>query len=211
MTHFSLGKQRDFFDIRNAALATQIMNTHRMSTVYYLPGYGGQLGKGLGIALSERGYDVYGRETRGDFKELTFQQKLDAISDDIQTHFWREDARVIANSFGAYLFLHAQAQMPPFIGRLLLLSPIVGDFNTEDASVGFVPPRAEVLLALSQTKRFPRPSNVEIHVGTDDWQSNPINVHAFADPMSINVTLVHGRGHDLGKDYVGPLLDAWLT
>lgn len=179
--------------------------------VYYLPGFGGELGKGLGSAISDRGYDVFGRETRGDFKELTFQQKIDTISSDIQSHFWREDAQVIANSFGAYLFLHAQAQMSPFIGRLLLLSPIVGDFNTEEARVGFVPPRSEVLLQLAQSKQFPSPLNSEIHVGVDDWQSNPVNVQAFAEPLNIRVTLVHGRGHDLGQDYVGPLLDSWLT
>lgn len=100
--------------------------------------------------------------------------------------------------------------MPPYIGRLLLLSPIVGDFNTEGARVGFVPPRSEVLLQLSQSKQFPKPLNSEIHVGVDDWQSNPVNVRAFAEPLNINVTLVNGRGHDLGKDYVGPLLDSWL-
>lgn len=182
----------------------------RPKSVYYLPGYGGQLSKGLGGALSDRGYDVYGRETRGDFKELTFQHKLDTIAEDVQTHFWHEDARVIANSFGAYLFLHAQTQMPPFIGRILLLSPIIGDFNTEGVSVGFAPPRAEVLLELSKAQKYPRPLNAEIHVGTADWQSNPSNVQAFAVPLNISVTLVDGRGHDLGKDYVGPLLDAWL-
>jgi hypothetical protein len=37
-------------------------------TVYYLPGYGGQLGTGLGRALMDRGFDVAGRETRGDFR-----------------------------------------------------------------------------------------------------------------------------------------------
>jgi uncharacterized protein len=35
---------------------------------------------------------------------------------------------VVCNSFGAYLFLRAQAGMSPFPGHLLLLSPIVGNF-----------------------------------------------------------------------------------
>ena len=45
---------------------------------------------------------VTGRETRGAFLKLTFQQQLDAICTDLQDDFWSADARlrIAANMFG---------------------------------------------------------------------------------------------------------------
>ena len=179
--------------------------------VYYLPGFGGQLGTGLGQGLLSRGCEVTGRETRGTFKELTFRQQVDAIAEDLQQHFWQEDSYVIANSFGAYLFLHAQAQMQPYVGNLLLLSPIVGDFRNEQVKMGFVPPFPERLLELAKSGKFSKPNKCQIHVGTEDWQSVPENVVKFAELVGVDVTLVDGAGHVLGKNYVDDLLDQWLT
>ncbi len=180
-------------------------------TVYYLPGFGGQLGSGLGQGLLSRGFEVTGRETRGDFKQLPFKQQVETVADDIQQHFWDKDAFVVANSFGAYLFLHAQSVMAPYVGNLLLLSPIVGDFRNEQVNMGFVPPFPEKLLQLAEAGEFPKPLKCQIHVGTEDWQSVPANVAKFAALVGIEVKLVQGAGHMLGKDYVGALLDEWLT
>jgi len=179
-------------------------------TVYYLPGFGGKLETGLGEGLTSRGFSVVGRETRDEFKELPFQTKIDAVASDLLEHFWRDDALVVVNSFGGYMFLHAQAQLPPYPGKVLLLSPIVGDFQNEALRVGFVPPRAEVLLELAQTGRYPCPLQAQIHVGSEDWQSHPTNVTAFGNAVGIPVEVVPGGGHMLGKAYVGGVLDHWL-
>ena len=129
---------------------------------------------------------------------------------------WRQSAagvgaQVIANSFGAYLFLHAQTLLPPFIGRVLLLSPIVGEFSEEGASIGFIPPRSHRLLKLAQSGAYPTPMHCEIHVGAQDWQSNPDNVLKLAALLDLPVTVVQDAGHMLGKEYVGQLLDVWLV
>jgi len=178
--------------------------------VYYLPGWGGRLHTGLGEGLAERGFDIAGRETRDEFKDLTFQQRIDTIASDLQTHFWSPEARVVVNSFGSYLFLHAQAQIEAFPGKVLLLSPIVGDFLDERGGVGFVPPRPMFLMEYAQQGKFPLLKQAEIHVGSDDWQSHPSNVQAFGDATGIPVTVVPGGGHMLGKEYVGGVLDRWL-
>ena len=179
-------------------------------TIYYLPGYGGQLGTGLGLGLMGRGFDVTGRETRGDFRYLPFEEQVQAVMQDLQDHFWHEQAQVVCNSFGSYLFLHAQAQLPAFVGRVLLLSPIVGEFTNEQARTSFSPPRPARLKELAEADQFNAPASCEIHVGEDDWQSIPANVQAFGRLTGIPVTVVPGGGHDLGKEYVGPLLDRWL-
>ena len=118
---------------------------------------------------------------------------------------------LVAVSYGCYLFLHAQLCMPAFPGRVLLLSPVLGEAFSAAAGVGFVPPRADQLGQAVTRRDFPRLSQAEIHVGSEDWQSNPDVVRAFGGRASIPVTVIEGKGHMLGVDYVGPLLDRWLV
>ena len=115
------------------------------------------------------GWDVTGRETAREFRALRFQQQVDTVGQVLRARFWHADAQVVNNPFGAYPFLHAQAHMPAYPGRVLLLSPIVSAFEQAD-------------------KRM-----------------------LFGPPLGISVTVVPGRGHMLGRDVVGPLLDRWLT
>ena len=120
-----------------------------VSSIYYLPGHGGRLGTGLGEELLNRGFDVAGRETVGEFKDLSFDEQVALVAQDLTSLYWHEQSRVVANSFGAYLFLHAQAQIAPYIGRVLLLSPNIGEFSNDDTRMSFIPPRAGRLLELA--------------------------------------------------------------
>lgn len=179
--------------------------------IYYLPGQGGSLHKGLGEVLIQRGYDPIGRELQGAFRNLEFGEKVATISKDLLSLQPNNGLRVIANSFGAYLLLHALADMPPFSGRLLLLSPIVGAFTNEGVGIGFVPPRAKRLLEIAQTGGYPTPTNCEIHVGSEDWQCNPENVSAFGAATGIPVQIVPNNGHMLDREYVSKILDKFLA
>jgi hypothetical protein len=107
------------------------------SPIYYLPGRGGRLDAGLGTALIERNLLVSGRETVGEFAGLSFQEQIELVAQDIQAGFWHKESKILANSFGAYLFLHAQTLMPAYIGKVLLLSPIVGEFSNNETGTHF--------------------------------------------------------------------------
>ena len=180
-------------------------------TIYYLPGRGGALANGLGEGLHQRGCAVNGRETIGAFKGLSFQAQIDTVCTDLQRSFWNEDAHVVAVSYGAYLFLHAQAQMPPYPGSVLILSPIIGQFSSDEIQLGFIPPRAHKLGLLAAEGKFPTPAHCQIHVGSEDWQSNPIAVSEFGSRVGVDVHVVPESGHQLDVKYVGMLLDQWLT
>ena len=181
-----------------------------VSSIYYLPGHGGRLGTGLGEGLLNRGFDVAGRETVGEFKDLPFNEQVALVAQDLTSLYWHEQSRVVANSFGAYLFLHAQAQIAPYIGRVLLLSPIIGEFSNDDTRMSFIPPQAGRLLQLAARGSYPGPTQCEIHVGERDWQSNPTKVIELAGHLGLKVTVVPNAGHMLGKNYVAGLLDRWL-
>lgn len=182
-----------------------------VETVYYLPGWGGLLSTGLGQALLDRGYDVTGCETVGEFKSAGFTQQVEIVANDLKEYFWREDAHVICNSFGGYLFLHAQALIgEPYIGNVILLAPIVGEFADDDQlrPMNFIPPQAEKLLELASAGKFPVPLKCQIHVGSEDWQSCP-NAVAFGKLVGMKVHVLEGAGHGLPKAYVSELLDQW--
>lgn len=179
--------------------------------IYYLTGMGGSLHKGLGEALYQRGLQVVGRELRDDFAKLDFSQKVEIVSMDLQTLQQENGPRVIANSFGAYILLHALLDHPPFTGKLLILSPIVGAFSNEGIGIGFVPPRAKRLLEIAQSGKFPTPTRCEIHVGSEDWQCNPENVRAFGEAVNIPVHIVPKNSHMLERDYVTKLLDNFIN
>ena len=89
------------------------------SLIYYLPGWAGHLSTGLGKALMDKGFDVTGRETRGEFKDLSFTDQVETVKEGLLNNFWTEDSHVIASSFGACLFLHAQASLEPYPGKVL--------------------------------------------------------------------------------------------
>ena len=135
----------------------------------------------------------------GDFVRLSFQEQIELVAQDLKADFWREDSRVIANSYGAYLFLHAQTLLPAYVGKVLLLSPIVGEFSSGETATHFVPPRSRQLMKLAQEGKYPVAKNCEIHVGELDWQSNPDNVTALAKLTGWGVTVVKGAGHMLPK------------
>ncbi len=191
--------------------ATLYFDWPMKNTIYYLPGWGGQLGTGLGKALMSRGFDVAGRETRGDFKDIGFKEQVNCVADDLQAHFWSVDSRVIANSFGGYLFLHAQSMLPPYPGKVLLLSPIVGVFDDSSRDMHFIPPYAERLFELIEEGRMTSPLNSQIHTGENDWQSQPVAVSKLGTALKIPVSIVPGAGHKLPTPYVSALLDTWLA
>ena len=112
---------------------------------------------------------------------------------------------------GAYLLLHALSSMDTFPGKLLLLSPIVGEFSSETISMGFIPPYADRLHTLASQGKYPIPSHCEIHVGSEDWQSIPDNVNAFGSLVNAKVTVVTDAGHSLPKEYVVAVLDRWVN
>lgn len=66
--------------------------------IYYLPGRGGYIHTGLGNGLLDRGFSVSGRQTTDQFGNLSFQEQIDVICDDLQRSFWNPEAYLIAVS-----------------------------------------------------------------------------------------------------------------
>ena len=167
---------------------------------------------GLGLVLKARGYHLSGRETLSDFAKLPLHMQAQAIADDLQGEFWDGSAQVIANSYGAYLFLFAQSLMSAFPGKVLLLSPVIGAVTGSSiGKAGFAPPYADRLMALARLGGLVVPEHCEIHIGANDWQCPAERLSEFGRMTGLPVTIVSGSGHMLDHNYVQTLLDQWLT
>ena len=98
----------------------------------------------------------------------------------------------------------------PYIGNVILLLPIMGDFAIEVTQMNFIQPRAEKLRQLAEAGTLLIRKQCPIQVGADDWQSNPTNLTALGALLALDVTVVPKSEHILLKAYVGDLLDKWL-
>ena len=93
---------------------------------------------------------------------------------------------------------------------MIYISPIIGEFSSEETKLGFIPPQAGKLMELAKSGNYPSPKNCEIHVGDQDWQSDPKSVQRWAGMLGISTAIVPDTGHMLGKAYVSAILDRWL-
>jgi hypothetical protein len=181
--------------------------------IYFVPGRGENQNESLGKAIGDTGYEVYGRSIVSSFERLRFSEQLKMIRSDIETDFWNHAAILIARSYGAYLLLHALADMSPFPGRILLFSPVLGKATSVQEKRLFIsiPPQAEKLHDLAKAGRFPAPKYMEIHTGAEDRGCDPVLAKEFASTIpNTKLFIVAGTGHRLEEAYVRKALDSFL-
>ena len=186
-----------------------------MPAIYYVPGRGGRLNSGLGLELSARGYDLIGREIAGPgprdqsnpFASLSFQQQVEVIQHDLQTHFWTPEALVIGNSFGAYLIAHSILQLGNFPGKCLFLSPVLGAVKT--TGMLFKPPKSGVLKDAIENRSFPL-IILDILAGSTDEHFLPVEAEQLSDQTNGSLSIIEGQGHQIEPLIIKAKLDAWL-
>ena len=88
---------------------------------------------------------------------------------------------------------------------------MIGATAQGETGMRFYPSKADALKQKAQAGIFPTPHNIEVHIVEEDWQAGPQALVEVGKAVGIKVHVVLGRGHMLGSDYVGQLLDAWLT
>ncbi len=76
---------------------------------------------------------------------------------------------------------------------------------------GFYIPRTYSLWHADEQGRPALLGRIEAQFGEDDWQPEPQALVSLCNTTGIEVYLVPQRGHLLGADYVGALLNRWLA
>ena len=186
-----------------------------MQTIYYMPGRGGRLDKGLGPALAARGLDVFGREITAQsgqtndnpFAGLSFEQQVHVVAHDLDTLVSQDNPCVIGNSFGAYLIVHALLHTKTFVGRCLLLSPVLGPCRL--SGMYFRPPKAGQLQRAIERGAF---QNIAIDVvaGELDAQSPRALCEQLISNAQGRLQIIEGEGHRINPVVITGVLDTWL-
>jgi hypothetical protein len=182
-----------------------------MGAALFVLGRGEDLDEGLGRLMATMGYAIHGREIILDFARLRISEQVALIGSDLQPAFWHPDALLVGHSYGAYLLLHTVADMDPFPGKILLRSPVLGAAVAKNGFYGSRPPRAEKLLKLTESNRFPVPHYMEIHTGAEDNGCDPLLATRFGSLVgNTKLHIVAGAGHQLGKEYLQVVLSKFL-
>jgi hypothetical protein len=100
--------------------------------IYLIPGRGEKLDDTLGAILKMLGYNYEGMALTPNVEHLRLSEQLELVMTDLKIRFWNADSMLIGRSYGAYLLLQTLADMPPFPGRVLLFSPMLGAAFNKD-------------------------------------------------------------------------------
>lgn len=168
-----------------------------MLTVYYLPGRGVRLTGGLGSFLSGFGI-VVGRELTVDFAKLSFGEQVDLVRADLSG----QDYLVVANSYGCYLLLNALFELPGHEGKILLLSPVLGDAENPETGMVYCPPRAQRFMESLRSGRLRLGAAIHVLVGSEDWQCNREALGLLKGLDDVYVKEVEGEGHRIPSSVV---------
>ena len=164
----------------------------------YLTGLNGSIQKGLGHYLLENKLIDDYIEINKPFQELTFDDQIHLIREKLNQ---TENIKVIAVSYGAYLFLNALIDKKYNIDSVLLLSPVLGQVSLKTG--GRIPINLSNFKRALQNNQIQLPSNCKIVYGSEDMICTTGVVNYFNSFFKqLDINLVPNEGHDLPHELV---------
>jgi len=179
--------------------------------VIYITGRGGDANKGLGAYLKTLDANRIGLSVNSQFLQLDFQNQVNVVSKLIG-EFDSSHTRIIANSYGAYLCLHALIDAPSYLSHFLLLSPAIGAaLNKQSLAYSRMPGCQRYDRTLTE-KRLTKPGSLAIHIGDKD---DGYDLQRFTDLCAALATgphnVVENQGHTLDKVLIQKIVGQFLS
>jgi pimeloyl-ACP methyl ester carboxylesterase len=170
---------------------------------YLIPGRHEPVDGALGQLIREWVGPVTGRGLDGAFARLRFGDQLARIADDLTGRHWSAETLLVGRSYGGYLLLHALADLTPFPGRVLLLSPVLGPAVSPTGRAGSRPPRADRLPRLVREGRFPPPGALVVYTGGADTGCDPeLARQIILGIPGARLRIIPEADHDLPADCI---------
>ena len=179
--------------------------------VIYITGRGGDANKGLGEYLKTLHANRIGLSVNSQFLQLDFQNQINVVSKLIG-EFDSSHTRIIANSYGAYLCLHALIDAPSYLSHFLLLSPAIGAaLNEQTLAYSRMPGCQKYNFAVAE-ERLTKPASLAIYIGDKDDGYDP---QRFTDLCVALATgphhLVENQEHALDKVLIQKIVGQFLS
>jgi hypothetical protein len=176
---------------------------------FYITGRGGSIHQGLGAFLKSRSHQVTGISLAHDFLQAPFEQQLSSIQSEF-SRLQQHNIPVIANSYGAYLFLNSLIGVAALQTKVLLLSPVVG---TLVSKIGyFKPPYEGRIPAALCDGTLRKPAQLDICCGSLDNQCDLAALATLAKTLHADrYSILDGQGHMIDKHVVAEVVDTFLS
>jgi len=176
--------------------------------IFYISGRGGNFTTGLGKYLATKANELDGLGLSNEFLSQEFETQLDIISKMIIS----ADAKktiFIANSYGAYLLMHALFSKDIELSKLILISPILG--SSYYGNRFFKPPYSRRLNELMSGTGHKLPKDTTVIWGTEDngIDQNAIQKLSF-QCIDIKLIEINEQKHDIDKRILAKTLDRIL-
>lgn len=176
--------------------------------IFYISGRGGDIHTGLGEYLKKLSKNFDGLSLTDSFLNTPFSEQVSELRTAI-TAATEKQARIVANSYGAYLFLHALINLPKIESRVLLLSPVLGACMTESRYIR--PPGVKTLYQALQDNLIPVPEHIELHTGEDDKTCAPVMACEFNELIPLHkLKIIPHQGHMIDKPVVRRIVKDFL-
>ena len=175
-----------------------------MNKVIYITGRGGNALEGLGGYVESQADKYVGISINTLFLKQNFESQVEEIR---ATLLENEGFDVVANSYGAYLLLHALIGFEGKIASIKLLSPVLGKGISKTKMFSSRPPSVKTLMNSIDDKTLNCPKKTFIYIGEEDMGFCPELTQVYSNYLGENnVFVLKGEGHNLHKQTVRSIL-----
>ena len=174
--------------------------------IRYITGRGGDALGGLSAYLATLSENFDALAIDPSFLSADFLEQIEVVREFCA----EEGAYIIANSYGAYLFLHSLIARAPLRASALLLSPVLGRVNSEKRMLISRPPGEKRFNRAVSDGSFGLPAVTRIVTGEDDAVcDSQLSAHVSSQ-LHIELEVLIGEGHMISPPKVAAAVDAFL-
>lgn len=173
----------------------------------YITGRGGSASQGLSLYLSTLVDDYQALANDADLHKRSVDEQVNVVA-----KFCEPATHLIANSYGAYLWLLSRIDAAPSDTRILLLSPVMGRAMDPQQMLSSRPPRLRSLESAITDGRLVLPQQVRIVTGRDDDVCTYQTTIAQCRTIGIqDLSIIEDEGHNISHDLVSKTIAGFLT
>lgn len=175
-----------------------------MRKTIYLSGRGGNAYEGLGGYIESHSDHYVGLSISPAFLKQEFQSQIQ----DIQKVLGQcKEFDVVANSYGAYLLLHALIGFHHDLASVKLLSPVLGKGLSKDKMFSSRPPSVKSLMNSLEDGSLNLPTKTAVYIGDQDAGYCPKLTQYYVNYLGEDkVFVLSGEQHNLAKSTVRAIL-----
>ena len=173
----------------------------------YITGRGGSTTHGLSPHLSTLVDDYQTLANDVELHRRSVDEQINTV-----TEFCKPATHLIANSYGAYLWLLSRIDAKPTDTRVLLLSPVMGRAIDPEKMLSSRPPRLRGLENAITEGRINLPQQVRVVTGRDDDVCTYRTAVAQCGKLGIeDLSIAKDEGHNMSHALVSKVVTDFLT